>query len=242
MSLITQAARLSRLYCSAQHPFREFLVQLSSCGEAVLIATVNSALDCYQDASSRFFGEDSMLTVDTWALLASTPSLAPKLGSVIQRAERGVQWCALQFGQCDGRTLKYLLRIAELECEAAGNLMVTMDVPRKRYEQILEWAEQRVSCYWYFKHVAEYNLAWLYHTDGAHEAAEKYMRAALDTVLCNGGYHTDIIDTCVILEGWLVNRGEHDKACEVRRMWEELILPDEGETLDSANANDLETE
>ena len=200
---------------------------MSSRDKAVLVGTASSALDFYQDATSRFFGDDSLLAIDIWAFLAHMPSVAPKLGPIIQNARRGLQQSELRFGECDSRTVRYQLRLARLEWEETRYLNLKPTVPQSRYEKILEQATQRVDCNPAFKYIAECNLAWMHNENGSHEAAEGYMQAALSTALSEGS-HDDIMNHCITLERWLVDRGEHDKAREVRQAWERLTPPEEG--------------
>jgi hypothetical protein len=57
-------------------------------------------------------------------------------------------------------------------------------------------------------------------------AAEKYMRAAIETLhsLNDPKKQAQIVKDCVLLKGWLEDQGEHEKAVEVHQQRMALLF------------------
>jgi hypothetical protein len=55
-------------------------------------------------------------------------------------------------------------------------------------------------------------------------AAEKYMRAAIETLHSLNEKQAQIVKDCVLLKGWLEDQGEHEKAVEVHQQRMALLF------------------
>ncbi|KAK0734416.1 hypothetical protein B0T26DRAFT_867495 [Lasiosphaeria miniovina] len=237
-SLVKQAACLSREYGrSATQPLGHFLAQLHECEIDCLVPTAISALLCHIHETSLIFGKDSYFAVRSWTSTATYLGSSGNLAytSLIQNAERGVRQYEARFGECDWKTLDFLDDVAELEYEEAFVLETSMDKPRRRFELLLKRAEQGGDQAFWHRFYGQYSLAWIHHSQGADEVAEQYMRGAVETLRNNDVTDIDsFVDSCVVLEQWLLDSGQHESARDVREMWTAALPPDEEAAVDGA--------
>jgi len=233
--MIRHAVAFARVYIRSVHdPLREALVSLDGCDRAVLIPTVISAVNCYRNRISELFGEHSLAAIESWSNYANAADLTTGHSSTIEKAERGRRQHAIQFGESDMRTIRYLYSLADLEWERARVLGSDLSMVLPRLQQLLECAEQAGD--WPAVESAHAGFACVYRELGAYELAEQSMWAAIGTAIAayaDNDLRREVLPRLVhrytILEDWLIRSGKHASAWDVRERREALLPPDEEE-------------
>jgi hypothetical protein len=225
MSLLKQAGSLfGILLKSPQHPLWILLEQLTSCGPSELLPTTLAAFKCYLESWESLIGADSLTILHCWVTLAQLSEFHSLPAHIGLRLERVSLHSKAEFGERDVRTLTALETLADYEYLKAQESETALDAVQRRYEQILERVD--VDAMPYRKYWAEYSLARIYYHSEGLVTAEKYMHAAIETLQSLGDpkRQAQIVRDCVLLEGWLEDQGEHEKAVEVRQQRMALLF------------------
>jgi hypothetical protein len=235
MILLRHAVNLSRIQVeSPQHPLRNLLEQLTSCEVSELLPTTVAAFKCYLESWESLIGAESLTILHCWVTLAQLSEFHPLPAHIEQRLEHVPLRSEAEFGERDVRTLTALETLADYEYLKVQENETALDTVQRRYEQILERVDADAMPY--RKYWAEYSLACIHCHGEDLVAAEKYMCAAIKTLHSLGDPKrlAQIIRDYMLLEGWLEDQGEYQKAVETRQQRMALLFPlGQNELMDS---------